>query len=85
METNVHLRGTTADRERKGQLVPVLLRITAEPESAYERFYALAHYALGTTCRMSSESRPILKRSKKLLAKESLSTNRVFNQVCNNS
>ena len=29
-----------ADRERKGQLVPVLLRITAEPEGAYERFNA---------------------------------------------
>ena len=26
----------TADRQRKGELVPVLLRITAEPESAYE-------------------------------------------------
>ena len=33
----------TADRERKGELVPVLLRITAEPESAYERFNALAY------------------------------------------
>ena len=34
-------------RQRKGELVPVLLRITAEPESAYERFNALASYALG--------------------------------------
>ena len=31
----------TADGERKGQLVPVLPRITAELESAYERFNAL--------------------------------------------
>ena len=36
----------TADREWKGELVPVLLRITAEPESAYESFNALAPYAL---------------------------------------
>ena len=36
----------TADRGRKGQLVPVLLRITAKPESTYERFNALAYYAL---------------------------------------
>ena len=38
------------DRERKVELVPVLLRITAEPECAteepYERFNALASYAL---------------------------------------
>ena len=36
----------TTDREWKGELVPVLLRITAEPESAYESFNALAPYAL---------------------------------------
>ena len=36
----------TADRERKGELVPVLLRITAEPDSTCERFNALAPYAL---------------------------------------
>ena len=35
-----------ADRERKGELVPALLRITPKPESAYERFNALASYAL---------------------------------------
>ena len=34
--------GSRAER----QLVPVLLRITDEPESAYERFNALAYYAL---------------------------------------
>ena len=39
----------TADREREGQLVPVLLRITAEPDSAYERFNALASHALDMT------------------------------------
>ena len=39
-----HFLALTADRERKG--VPVVLRITAEPESAYERFNALAPYAL---------------------------------------
>ena len=30
----------------ESKLVPVLLRITAEPESAYVRFNALAYYAL---------------------------------------
>ena len=35
-----------ADRERKGELVPALLRITPKPESAYERFNALASYSL---------------------------------------
>ena len=39
----------TADRERKGELVPVLLRIIAEPENAYERFNALASHALQWT------------------------------------
>ena len=33
----------------ESQLVPVLLRITAEPESAYERFNALTSYALHLT------------------------------------
>ena len=51
MRTYLQLDGAiflalTADRERKGELVPVLLRITAEPESPYERFNALAVYAL---------------------------------------
>ena len=51
MRTYLQLDGAiflalTADRERKGQLVPVLIRITAEPESAYERFEALASYTL---------------------------------------
>ena len=41
-----HFLTLTADWERKGELVPVLLRITAEPESACERFNALAPYAL---------------------------------------
>ena len=41
-----HFLALTADRERKGELVPVVLCITAEPESAYERFNALAPYAL---------------------------------------
>ena len=40
----------SVNRERKGELVPVLLRITAEPDSAYERFNALASYALIMTC-----------------------------------
>ena len=51
MRTYLQLDGAiflalTADRERKGELVPVLLHITPEPESAYERFNALASYAL---------------------------------------
>ena len=46
----------TADGERKGQLVPVLLRITAELESAYERFNALASYALVITSMLSAFS-----------------------------
>ena len=33
----------------ESKLVPVLLRITAEPESAYVRFNALAYYALVST------------------------------------
>ena len=41
-----HFLALTADREWKGELVPVVLRTTAEPESAYERFNALAPYAL---------------------------------------
>ena len=41
--------GLTANRGRNGQLVPVLLRITAEPESAHERFNALPSYALLVT------------------------------------
>ena len=51
MRTYLQLDGAiflalTADRERKGELVPVLLHITPKPESAYERFNALASYAL---------------------------------------
>lgn len=44
-----HFLALTADWERKSELVPVLLRITAEPESAYERFNALAYYALSVS------------------------------------
>ena len=51
MRTYLQLDGAiflalTADRERKGELVPVLLHITPKPESTYERFNALASYAL---------------------------------------
>ena len=61
MQTYLQLDGAiclalTADRERKGELVPVLLRITAEPESAYECFNTLASYALVKTVKLKPES-----------------------------
>ena len=69
IRTYLHLDGAfflalTADRDRKDELVPVLFRITAEPENAYERFNALAPYALVRTVAWpppQKAERPILK------------------------